>query len=72
MYENLRATCMEILFKGIKNYEKRNCSMLNFDDIQSVLNTSEDDIQMDKELIETMIWILEEIGSIQDGTERNK
>ena len=47
--------------------------MLNFDDIQPIINfTQEDDIQMDKELIETMIWILEEIGSIQDGTERNK
>ena len=47
--------------------------MLNVDDIQPILNIiPEDDIQMDKELIETMIWILEEIGSIQDGTERNK
>lgn len=47
--------------------------MLNLDSIQTELNiTPEDDIQLDKELIETMIWILEEIGSIQDGTERNK
>ena len=42
--------------------------MLNLDDIQPMLNiTPEDDIQMDKELIETMIWILEEISAIQDG-----
>lgn len=46
--------------------------MLNLDNIQTELNiTPEDDIQIDKELIETMIWILEEIGSIQDGIDEN-
>lgn len=41
--------------------------MLNLDQTHSILNlTPEEDIQMDKELIETMILILEEISSIQD------
>ena len=47
--------------------------MLNLENIQANLNiTLEEDIQMDKELIETMIWILEQIDAVQNGTDENK
>ena len=45
--------------------------MLNLDSIQELQNiSSKEDVQIDTELIKTMIWILKEIDAIQDKNDR--